>query len=257
MNIIAVDDEMLVLKGQEIVLRRVMPDAEIHTFHEAKAALDYAKEQKVDVAFLDINMRILDGLTLARELQTLNPVVNIIFCTGYGEYAIDAHKLYASGYLMKPVSEEAVREALSRLRYKVEEGKRLQIKCFGNFEVLLDGSPLVFKYNRTKELLAYLVDRRGVYVSTRELMSVLFDRDNVSYFSNLRLDLLGTFKEAGIEDTIRQSRGMLGLDVTTFDCDYYDYLEGKGGIFIGEYMSQYSFAERTLGFLLSNRIKNN
>lgn len=257
MDIIAVDDEMLVLKGQEILLRRVLPDAEIHTFHEARMALDYAKGAKVDVAFLDINMRLVDGLTLAKELQSLNPFVNIIFCTGYGEYAYDAHKLYASGYLMKPISEHDVREALSKLRYPVEEKKRLQMRCFGNFEVLLDGKPLTFKYNRTKELLAYLVDRQGSFVSSRELMSILFDRDNASYFSNLRLDLLGTFKKNGMGHVILQSRGMLGLDITTFDCDYYDYLGGKSHAFSGEYMTQYSFSEVTLGLLMENSYRRN
>lgn len=243
MKVLLMDDELMVLELLKERVVNVLPDAEIFAFSKSREALEFAKQNRIDIAFLDINMRVIDGVTVAKEIQSIYPSVNIIFCTGYKEYMQDAFEMYCSGYILKPVTEDSIRKAVEHLRYPLAEDKsKVEIRCFGNFEVFLDKKPIVFKYNRTKELLAYLVDRNGADCSTSELMSVLFEDDERrSYFNHLRTDLIDTFKKLGISDILRTNRGRLGIQRDMVKCDYFDYLDGIIKEKPNEYMAQYSF----------------
>lgn len=257
MNIILVDDERLNLDNLEYTIGRVLPNTRYTSFSKASQAIEYIQNNCVDVAFLDINMRGIDGITIARMTQELWPNVNIIFCTGYSEYALDALELNCSGYIMKPVTEEKVRKAMENLRHPVAPDKRVEFKCFGNFEVCCDGSPVWFKYSRTKELLAYLVDRNGTSVSLKELSAALFEDDqHRSYMYQIRLDLVNTLTELGVEDILVQSRGYLGINRDMVRCDYYDYLDKKLTPAVQEYMTQYSFAETTFADIFGDISEN-
>lgn len=246
MNIVLVDDERLNLDNLDYVVGNVLPGVPRVCFNKASQALAYVQENTVDIAFLDINMRGIDGITIAKVTQEHSPNVNIIFCTGYTEYALDALDLNCSGYLMKPITEDKVRKALEHLRFPVQQDKRVSFRCFGNFEAFCDGSPIWFKYNRSKELLAYLVDRNGTSVSIKELAAVLFEDDqHRSYMYQIRLDLVNTLHELGVDDILVQSRGHLGIDREKVSCDYFDYLDKKIEPPVQEYMTQYSFSEAT------------
>ena len=257
MNILIVDDEKIVLNEEVAVIKNVIKDATINAFNKPSEAIEYAEKEKIDVAFLDVNMRVINGIAIAQQLQKMYPKINIIFCTGYKEFSMEAHELYCSGYLLKPIEEEKVKKALDNLRYPVEDKKRIIITCFGNFSVLIDKEPIKFKYKKTNELLAYLVDRNGADCTTREIMATIFeDEDKTSYYDNLRVDLLMTLKLKGLSQIIRQNRGTLGIERDEVLCDYFDYIDGKNKIFRGEYMSQYSFGETTLQNLLVQSEKN-
>ena len=249
MKIIAVDDEKIALQGLVLSIQKVAPDAEIHGFRHTGEAIAHMESDPCDVAFLDIEMKSMNGVEVAKKLKDINPDVNIIFATGFGSYRDAAFDLHASGYLIKPITEESVKRELDNLRRPVSAPKRLRIRTFGNFEMLYDNKPLRFKYQKTKEMLAYLVDRNGAMCSTGELMAVLFDDDDHNaYYQRLRSDLRAVFAEIGCESLIIQQKGLLGLSVKEIDCDYYDYLNGKvplEKLYHGEYMSQYSFAEVT------------
>lgn len=245
MNLLLVDDELLSLEVLKKMVSKVLPDETLHPFHKAYEAIAFAKMRRIDIAFLDIDMRIMNGLEMAKELQKMNPQTNIIFVTGYDEYAMDAFRLYASAYLTKPVTEEAVADAVRHLRHPIRE-KRVRFQCFGNFEVYLDDKPMKFALNRTKELLAYLVDRNGCECRKNEIIGVLFEEENnVEYYKKLRKDLLDTFAEHGLENVIYVSRGGLAINKDHVSCDYYDYLAGNREEAPAEYMNQYSFAEET------------
>lgn len=250
MNVILVDDEKLNLENLECIAQKLLPGASRVSFSKASSALEYINSHKVDIAFLDINMRGTDGVTIGRILREKYPRANILFCTGFTEYALDAWDLNSSSYLLKPITEEKVRNALANLRYPVEEEKRVEIQCFGNFEVYCDGVPICFKYTRTKELLAYLVDRNGTRCSMGELSAVLFGDDpHRSYMYQIRLDLVNTLNALGVGDIISQSHGYLGLVRDKVRCDYFDYLDHKIEAPIQEYMTQYSFGEETCAAL--------
>lgn len=254
LNILLVDDEKLCLESLKMVVSKVLPDAQCTTFRKASEALAYIAEHDVDMAFLDINMRGISGITIANELRVKNPRMNIFFCTGYEEYALAAWELNSSGYLLKPITEEKVRNAIENMRYPIEDRPRVELRCFGNFEVYCDGVPIVFKYKRTKEMLAYLVDRNGASCSIAEIESALFENsDHRSYLNQMRLDLLNTLEDLGVQDILIKNHGHLAIARDNVKCDYFDYLDHKTDVKVFEYMSLYSFAENTLGWLTARQ----
>ena len=250
MRIIAVDDEKIALEALSNAIKAIVAEDEVISFRYPEDALEYVKKNFCDIAFLDVEMAGMSGVELAEELKRYNSEINIVFCTGYGNYRDKAFELHASGYLMKPITPEKVKRELENLRRPIIEKKRLKVQTFGNFEVYLDGKPIAFKYRRTKELFAYLVDRVGAMCTVGEIIGILFEDEGgrEDYFQKIRRDLLSTLEEVGCENVIVHKRGMLGVVITEIQCDYYDCLNNKKDFatsYFGEYMSQYSFAEYT------------
>ncbi len=261
MKVIAVDDEQIALDNLEIVLKEFPEVTQITTFRTPDRALEWLERNQADAAFLDINMQKMDGLTLAKRLKELCPCCAVIFVTGYSEYAVKAFEIHADGYLMKPVRAERIRKELDYIRnLPADSGSQkthIRIQCFGNFEVFSDGTPVKFERSRTKELLAYLVDRRGASANTGELCAVLWENmpDTLSRRSQLRTlisDLTHTLERAGGGNILIKRRNSFAIDIDRVDCDYYAFLRQDAravNLYSGEYMSQYSWAEMTLGFL--------
>ena len=137
MRILCVDDEPLMLQMLEMAVKEAKPDADITAFDDQDELLEDAKSGGCDIAFLDIHMRGMNGVELAKELKAVNPKMNIIFVTGFSEYTGDAMNLHASGYIMKPVTAEKVKSELEDLRFPIEPKSNalLKVQCFGNFDV--------------------------------------------------------------------------------------------------------------------------
>ena len=254
MKAIAVDDEVLML-GALVKAISASPDiSEVTKFSSCEQALDFVKNNPADIAFLDINMRGMGGLALAESIIAARPDCKIVFCTGYEEYAIPAFKLHASGYLMKPISAEDVQTEIDNIKGARQKEKPLVVKCFGNFEVYVKEEKLVFKRLKTKELFAFLVDRKGAGMTAKQICAVLFpddmdDTKNASYLRQLVMDLKNTLKSVGAENVLRHETPCYRVDTSLIECDYLNYLEKGKPEFRGEYMMQYSWAEETLAML--------
>lgn len=252
MVIFVVDDEKNALEYIVDKIEKVEPEATIHQFRNAEDVLKAAETIKYDVIFLDIQMPKINGVTLAKKLKKLNPKANMIFVTGYSEYMGDAFSLDASGYLLKPATKDQVRHALDNLRYEitVDNGPDITIKCFGNFEIFYKGTPVKFKYSKSKEVVAFLVDRNGAVCTNNEVISAIWedDDDHSSYYRTVQKDIHDTFSSLGLADLVIKQRSGSSIDTKKVRCDYYDFLAGKpNGLnsFRGEYMVQYSWAEET------------
>ena len=253
-KILVVDDEKIIREGAAAVIEKCEPDSEITLCETPMKALDSVKKDSYDIAFLDIEMPGMTGIELAKKIKKISPTTNIIFCTAYPQYAGDAISLHASGYITKPVTVDKVKAELADLRHPIESKEEgLSVQAFGNFEVFFNGNPVKFKYSKTKELLAYLVDRSCAVVDSAEIQAVLWeDKDNTNYYKQLRKDLIDTLKELGQEGAIEAIRGGMGIVPGKIKCDFFDYLSGTPqGInsYHGEYMQQYSWAEVTHGTL--------
>lgn len=258
MNIIAVDDERLALESLLNAIQKAVPDGVLHGFRSPEKALEYMKAASCDVAFLDIEMRGMNGIELAKKMKLLNPRINVIFTTGYSDYTGEAFSIHASGYVMKPVTAEKIEEEIQELRHPIQmqSKKRVRIQTFGNFEVFVDEQPIKFQYNRTRELLAYLVDRNGSMCSNAELIDVLWEYDDSgdhnSYLKAIKSDLFSVFEKLECEDVLVRQRGKIGIQTEKVDCDYFDWIAGKAyaiNAYRGEYMMQYSWSEFTHGSL--------
>ena len=205
---IAVDDEFLML-GALVKAISASPDiSEVTRFSSCDEALEFVRNNLIDIAFLDINMRGMGGLALAEKIIAARPNCKIVFCTGHEEYAVSAFKLHASGYLMKPISAEDVQTEIDNIKGVRQKEKLLTVHCFGNFEVYAKDEKLVFKRLKTKEMFAYLVDRKGAGMTAKQICAVLFpddmdDNKNAAYLRQLVLDLKNTLKAVGAENVLR------------------------------------------------------
>ena len=121
-NVIMVDDSKVTLSGGLAVLEEVMPNATITGFIWPQEAIDYAKANRVALAILDIELGTASGLDLSRTLQEINPHTNIVFLTAYPEYSLDAWETGASGFMVKPLTPEHVRDQLKKLRFPFSAG---------------------------------------------------------------------------------------------------------------------------------------
>ena len=253
MTILAVDDKKEALKRIAGIVEELRPDAELYTFTSSLDALAKARETEVDTAFISVRMQELSGLDLGQYLKDLYPAVNLIFLSDEKEYAFDAIALRASGYLLKPAEKTAVQTEFAQLRYpeEVKNRKRVFAQTFGNFEFFVDGKPVAFKYTRTKEIIALLVNNRGAQTTNGEIIASLWEDDGdpekkASYLSNLRQDLQNTLNKLKLNGLILKQRGSLAIDTKKIECDMYDWIDKKQESryhYLGDYMNQYSWAE--------------
>ena len=118
-RVIVLDDEKIILRGEMATLEKVMPNALISGFTNTDDAITYAKSNTIRIIFSDIEMGDVNGIELSKEFLKINPRTNIIFLTAYADYSIDAWSTGASGFMVKPITEESLRKQLEHLRYPV------------------------------------------------------------------------------------------------------------------------------------------
>ncbi len=258
MLIFAADDEKLLLDTLQRKIQEAAPGARVEAFSRASDVLREVRENgmRPDVAFLDIEMPGIRGLELAKKIRESSPDTQIIFVTGYSEYAVEAFRLHARGYVLKPVTTERIREELNQLgsaKGYAADPARLNVRCFGYFEVFWKGEPLHFARRHTRELLAFLVDRKGAVCTSGEIIAALWEgkddlRRKGSYLRSLTADLKQSLKEIGMEQVLIRQYNQWAIRPELLDCDYYRFLEGDidaVNAYRGEYMLQYSWAEMT------------
>ncbi len=261
MRIIAVDDEALQLETVVEYVAELYPAAEVVGFDKVSNVLEYAEAETIDLAILDISMPgNINGINLGEMLRQKNKRIKLLYCTGYSDFAIDAFRMHANGYLQKPVLKEDLKRELDYiLQMPVFDGAdKPYIHTFGNFDVFVNDRPVIFKRNKSKEILAYLTDRKGTWVTNRELAAVLWEETGMDitvskYITTLARNMIIDLENADISHIIERKRGKIRLLVNEINCDYYDYLKGDEQAcmqFCNEYMNQYSWAESTLAALL-------
>ena len=247
-------------------IKEASPDAEVIAFRSPKEALEYTEGNDFYVAFLDIQMPGMLGTELAGRIKLLRPTVHVIFTTGYDSYMGDAFSLHANGYILKPITKAKIARELDSLavlssayrnRRQTEKAK-VRFQCFGNFEAYLGDEPIRFRYDKTKEVVAYMVSRRGTFCSNGEIIACVWDDDDnhESYLRGIRKDIVDRFEELGIADVLVTRRGKMAIDASKVSCDYYDFLKGDAAAinsFHGEFMAQYSWGEFTTAELENSK----
>ncbi|MFV0517967.1 MAG: response regulator [Aminipila sp.] len=254
MKYLVLDDEIIAAEYLAALITEIDEKAEVIIANNPIESLELAKKQQFNVCFIDIQMPGINGIEFANSLKEAYPRTNFIFVTGYSDHMGEAFRLDASDYIMKPANVNQIRHALENLRYAPQNNKeekekqRIQINCFGNFEILIEGKPVKFKFDKTKELLAYLVHRKGARCTSKEVIATLWEEDgHDSYYRMLKKDLQDVLNKLGCGQIIYSERGQIGLAcLETIQCDYFkwveDSVEGRK-LYHGEYMAQYSWAE--------------
>lgn len=227
---IVVDDEQPSLNKLEKLLKDSGLAKIEGKFTEPLGALAFLRENKVDAVFLDIEMPDMDGIELASCMIDLQGGLAVVFVTAYNQYAVEAFRLNALDYLMKPVSADRLRETLYRIikrkGIRVHSGG-IQVRCFGKFSVSAGMEEVKFRTEKAAELLAFLIDRRKSFLSRSEIIDTIwesFDGDRALIHFNTTLHYL---KKAlllhGIRISILYDSGGYRFDTEGLTCDYLKF----------------------------------
>ena len=261
---ICVDDEVLLAQSTAAMCRSFTDVDEAEALTSGRQALEWFEKNDADIAILDIDMPDISGLQLAARIKTTHPDTKIIFLTGFSRFAVDAFRLRASGYLLKPVDEE---ELAKEIEYAASGGdkenstERIVIRTFGSFDVFADGELVTFRQKKSKELLAILVDRQGGSISRAEAFAMiyedkLYDRPMQKQFDNVIRSMRDTLREYGIDDMFEMKSGQMRILPEKVTCDLYRFLDGDADAvnrYRGEYMNSYTWAEAMEGFVTNKK----
>ena len=259
MRAICVDDEKLLADHVTKLCRGLPAIDEAVSFSNPFAALDWLEEHEADLALLDIDMPGMDGMELAVRIKEKHPRTAVVFLTGYSQYAVDAFRLRVSGYLLKPVDPERLKEEVDYVfsGKRSEPQARVEARTFGNFDLLVDGKPLVFRQAKCKELLAYLVDRQGSGVTRAEAFAILwedrlYDRPMQKQLDVIIRSLRETLKENGVEEIFEIQSGTMRIHPEQIRCDLFRFCNGDVSAmnaYRGEYMNGYPWASMTESYM--------
>lgn len=238
---ILVDDEPVILEKLKSMLAGNEELEVVGTYTNPLEALENAALVRPDCAFLDIEMAGLSGIELAELLASLNPDIAVVFITAYNHYASQAFEVNAMDYLLKPVRPERLEKAVIKLCEKIFRVPQTQestcvIRCFGAFEVIASGRTIKWSRSRSRELLAYLLQNEGRWLSKYKLCDELWmdspPERALAYLQICLHALRKTLREAGctqLEIEYSSDRYILRLkeadwDLRKFETAYNEYL---------------------------------
>ena len=194
-----------------------------------------------------------------------NQVVKL-FKTGQGEFTYHDFMAKKDKVVKAICSQRTTDKSIKRyvMLYNSAEktpnqSKSVSIRTFGYFDVFVFGKPIAFRSEKAKELLALLVDRKGGFVSSEEAIGYLWPDETantvtMSRYRKVALRLKNILIEYGVLDIIESVDGKRRIVPENVQCDLYDYLSGKKEFaqnFKGNYLTNYSWGEFTLGELLA------
>ncbi len=256
MLVIAFSRNRKTLSEISAAARIAFPNSELCEYSDERECIDFAADSPCDVALVD------DGAkgTVAQRLSEIRRETNLIVVSDSDAAKMRAMDLHASGFILRPVTSDRIREEMRFARFPVTKDPDLLIRaqCFGNFDVFsVDGVPLRFSRSKSKELLAYLIYRRGASCSVKEVGAALFEDEEYDtkqqiYLRQIISTLIRTMRVLGMEEVVQHSYNSLSVNVNVIDCDYYRFLEKDPSVmqqYTGEFMSQYPWAEDVAGYL--------
>ena len=263
MKILCIDGDPLTLKTTVDLCRELSEKPEVTAFPAAAPALLWLKDHAADVALLETDLPDMNGLELAARMREIDPNLSIVFLSGYSEYAVEAFRLRASGYLLKPLSKKLLAEEIGhamrqrRERPETAAASRVTVQTFGEFDLFVDGRLVSFSRAKSKELLAYLVDRQGGSITRATAFAVLwedgvYDRSKQKQLDVIIRSLRATLASVGADEIFDLKQGALRVRPETMNCDLYRFLNGDADAvnrYRGEYMSAYSWGSLTEAFL--------
>ena len=119
MKILVADDHRHIVEGLLLDLKIIKPDATVIGSSDTKEIRRLCTDEKYDVIFMDIDLSGTNGIELAKKILEKHPHTNIIYITGFEEYALESYQTNASTFLLKPITQKKVKYALEHLRFPV------------------------------------------------------------------------------------------------------------------------------------------
>ncbi|MEO6252205.1 MAG: LytTR family DNA-binding domain-containing protein [Ferruginibacter sp.] len=222
-----IDDEKQSAELLSIKLKKAANDISITgIFHSGISALQAMETEEPDVIFLDIEMPGMDGISMAKKMDSEN--TEIIFTTAYNQYAIEAVRLQALDYLLKPIGEKDLNFALLRLREKLVEKEK--IKATQSLETLfVKMQALNTHYNK----IAIATIEGILFIPVKEIIRV----ESLNNYSKLYLisgkNIVASKTLKLIEEMLTPYRFFRPHKSHLINLEYITkYIRGEGGVII-------------------------
>lgn len=259
MNIIYVDDEKPAIDNFQLTVANFPEIKELHTFQNGKEALEFAKDHTVDVAFLDMEMPDIHGLELAKALKAHDHEIRVVYVTAFGQYALDAFGVGATGYLLKPYTAGDIHKELAKCSYKHLPSHRMVVQTIPHLSVTVDGTPLQISGGKPRELLALLIESGERGLTIGEAITCLWpersaDAKTQSLYRMTVKRLTDTLESVGVGHVLYRKENCRYIKTNEIECDLYRILAGDKQAarkYNGEYLSEYEWAEERNAQLLS------
>lgn len=259
LKVIVVDDEMSALHA---FLNEIIEEYDVdYKFYKDDAAsvCKYVAENRVDAAFLDINMPKINGVELAEKLSDIAPSLKIVFTTGLSvteEELPPVVRKHTVGFLYKPYNVAKLGILLSKIQNK----KRvLKVEMFDSFDCFVDSNKIKFSSSKSKELFALLLAYNGKTLTMGDAIAHLWPDSTTDKGKILYRDAVWRLRKTleSVEiPCVEWQRAKLDIDKSLVSCDYWDYLlTGEGNCF-GEFCKQYDWSVEFLAHLDSIRKKH-
>lgn len=204
---LCVDDEKILLNVLCDAVKKSPDITDVVSFTEGTLAIEWAKSNRFDIAFLDIELADMNGIDLSKQLREINPHVPIYFCTAYPQYSLDALLAHANGYILKSITTEKIQKELDYLKDSTTRSFLLKYNNDGGF-FLYDKSdhPIEFPRKKAIDVLEILIDKSGAAVSIVDLCDLLFpeigggeNESNKNHLYKLLSDIRKKLKEIEAE----------------------------------------------------------
>jgi len=257
MHIIYVDDELASSENFRLTVSGFEDVESLKLFDNGEQALEWARSHTVDMAFLETEMPGMNGLELARRLKELIRYIRIVFVTGHSRYALDAWRIDAAGYVLKPYDAQDIRKELDKCEYHPLPSRHIVIQTIPTFSLMVDNKPIHIAGFKPREMLALLVDRGSRGITVGEGIAYLWpdkknDANSQSLFRVTYKRLSDALEGIGIGHILESRENRRFLHTENVDCDLYRIFSGDPMAmrkYNGEYMREYSWAEERNGQL--------
>ena len=243
LRVLLVDDEPLALQSLQKKLSAFEDIEVVQTFTEGKSLLEQIQQLDFHVLFLDIEMRGISGMELAKVLREKGNLCHIVFVTAHRDYAIEAFEVNSIDYLLKPISNARLKTAIERVKEQLKlktkqelnnENKKypLTVQCFGSFNVFFKDEVIVWRTEKQRELLAYLLLHQPTPVHSDVIIEALWGEDDVQK-ARTKLHttisyLRKTFFSIGYDNIIGSANKSYVLNLDQFHCDAKDLEQFMG-----------------------------
>ncbi|KOA20677.1 transcriptional regulatory protein YehT [Clostridium homopropionicum DSM 5847] len=234
-NAVVVEDEKPILDLMKILISKNEYLNVIGEFTSSKEALSNISKLKPQVVFLDVEMPGMNGIELAREITKYNENIEVIFVTAYEKYAVEAFKVSAINYILKPITEDEINFTVARLLKKnvkaanKKKEKKYKVYCLGNLKLYEGSKNLEIKWPtaKTEELFSFLIYHKGEIINKWNLCETLWSsKDPNSAEHNLHntiYRLKSTLKKFGINHVIQYEAKGYKINLNDFYCDAFEY----------------------------------
>lgn len=227
-RIAAVDDEIHILERFERMVDNIPGIHLAGVFETGEQFIHFLDTDSVDVVFMDIEMSGINGLSLCQSVLEHNENIDVVFVTAYNNYAISAFEVNAIDYVMKPLTEERLHKIIKKIlkrKNKDISDNMPRIQCFGSFELFVNGESVTWKNSKAKEILAYLVYKKGEPVNWEKIADAVWpdydtDKAHTNFHATTYL-LRKRLIELDVMQIIDFKRGNYRIVKEQITCDAY------------------------------------